>query len=269
MDDDDLMIIGAKKTVERNYDKNDLSTCVTNFNKFIIQDKLESSKENFVHMCYAGEVDKNFIRPSLWKIFLGLLPFGSSLSSWREKTKKLRVEYKNKLKGLNTLKKFSGDPLGNSKDAEWSSFFEENELRKIINLDVNRTYQDKELFQSMKIKEILVNILFLWSKENKEISYKQGMNEILAVLLYSFYPFYFPNKLSQGEENKESYLFFHDQDELQADLFYIFEAVMNKGIKDLFDTSTFKSTKDLVNYKKYELFNQQWTEDGDTTDIVG
>ena len=57
-----------------------------------------------------------------------------------------------------------------------------------IILDLNHTYyQDKDLFQNTVIKEILVNILFIWSKENRDTSYRQGMNEILAVILFALY----------------------------------------------------------------------------------
>jgi hypothetical protein len=152
----------------------------------------------------------------------------------------------------------------------WNSFFEENELRKIINLDVNRTYQDKDLFQNTAIKEIMVNILFLWSKENRDVSYKQGMNEILAVILFGFYPYYFKNTskidisqlLNDVEKNtKEIYLFLHDEEELASDLYYTFNAIMNKGIKDLFDNGTGDKRRDPVTYKKYELFTQQWTDE--------
>ncbi len=148
-------------------------------------------------------------------------------------------------------------------------------MKKIINLDVNRTYQDKDLFQTTAIKELLVNILFIWSKENKDVSYKQGMNELLAVILFGIYPFYFPIKNKISHENvlnyinsdkekytKEIYLFFHDQDEIASDLYFLFDAVMNKGIKDLFDSGNNKK-KDLQSYKKYDLFQPQWTEEED------
>jgi TBC1 domain family protein 5 len=140
-------------------------------------------------------------------------------------------------------------------------------LKKIINLDVNRTYQDKELFQTNIVKEILVNILFLWSKENIEVSYKQGMNEILGVILFGFYPFYFKggkvtdvNLFKDPVSNyKELYYYFHDEDDLAADLYHVFNAIMNRGIKDLFEYA--ETMRDSVNYKKYELFQQQWTEE--------
>jgi hypothetical protein len=147
-------------------------------------------------------------------------------------------------------------------------------LKKIINLDVSRTYQDKDLFQNTAIKELMVNILFIWSKENEDVSYKQGMNELLAVLLFGLYPFYFKNpyklkpdqlvtaiKTEKSKYNKEIYHFFHDEEDLSADLYALFEAVMNKGIKELFDNNT---KRDSLNNKKFELFQQQWTDEPDS-----
>jgi TBC1 domain family protein 5 len=144
-----------------------------------------------------------------------------------------------------------------------------------VNLDVNRTYQDKDLFQNTRIKEMMVNILFIWAKENRDISYKQGMNEILAVILFGLYPFYFKNSPKVSQENilnyiktdrekyaKEIYLYFHDEEDLASDLFFLFDAVMNKGIKDLYDNGQNKR-KDVTTYKKYDLFQQQWTDEDD------
>ena len=122
---------------------------------------------------------------------------------------------------------------------------------------------------------MMVNILFIWSKENRDISYKQCMNEILAVLLFGLYPFYFKNNPKISQDNvinylktdrakfsKEIYLFFHDEEDLAADLFSLFDAVMNKGIKDLYDNGVNKKTE-VASYKKYELFQQQWTDEDD------
>jgi hypothetical protein len=33
----------------------------------------------------------------------------------------------------------------------------------------------------------LVGILFLWAKENQDIQYKQGMNEILAIIVFAYF----------------------------------------------------------------------------------
>ena len=124
----------------------------------------------------------------------------------------------------------------------------------MINLDISRTYQDKELFQSTAIKEILKNVLFIWAKENKETAYRQGMNELLAVILFAIYPFYTSavkktnletliksvavNKKMTDETIINFYNYLFDQDEMQADLYFLFEAIMNRGMKDLFVYST-------------------------------
>ena len=34
---------------------------------------------------------------------------------------------------------------------------------------------------------MLIGILFLWAKENKETQYKQGMNEILSIMVFAFF----------------------------------------------------------------------------------
>jgi len=124
----------------------------------------------------------------------------------------------------------------------------------MINLDISRTYQDKELFQSTAIKEVLKNVLFIWAKENKETAYRQGMNELCAVILFAIYPFYHfnpkkgyydtllknvsDNKKLNDETTINLYNYLFDQDELQADLFFLFESVMNRGMRDLFVYST-------------------------------
>jgi len=113
------------------------------------------------------------------------------------------------------------------------------------------------------------------------------MNEILAVLLFALHPFYFKfdpkflnsqdglaslntnllnlnlNNIEKDNQKryKEIYNFLHDQDEISADLYFLFDAIMSKGVKDLFDTGNPNSKKkDAISYKKYELFQQQWTE---------
>jgi hypothetical protein len=51
---------------------------------------------------------------------------------------------------------------------------------------------------------------------------------------------------------KEIYLFFHDEDEIQSDLYYLFESLQKKGINDLYQRMDIK--KSDPNYNLYELF---------------
>jgi TBC1 domain family protein 5 len=127
---------------------------------------------------------------------------------------------------------------------------------------------------------MMFNILFIWSKENKDVSYRQGMNEILAVLLFANYPFYFSQNNMKHSSNEilnfyktdklkyanEIYHYFHNQDELQSDLFFLFDSIMSRGIKGLFDSGNLKKN-DIPSFKKQDLFHPQWT-DEDETDKV-
>lgn len=196
---------------------------------------------------------------------------------------------------------YSGDPLGGSQkpkkqtETSWDSFHQDNDLKKIILLDINRTYQDKALFHDNAIKESFVNVLYIWAKENSSLSYKQGMNEILAVIFLAFYPFYHSINLENHIEcvvapkketdskltvetqlkqlyhksliaqdlQKSIYLFFHNEQEIFADIYFVFDSVMNRGVKELYDTSKLaekknQSSKDFASYKQLELFQLQW-----------
>lgn len=80
------------------------------------------------------------------------------------------------------------DPLSrNPLSGAVSNHQENSELKNMIKLDVTRTYQEIKLFENQSIKNLLVNVLFIWSKNNPSISYIQGMNEVAASLVYVYY----------------------------------------------------------------------------------
>lgn len=43
-------------------------------------------------------------------------------------------------------------------------------------------------------------LLYLWSKDNKDLSYRQGMNEILAILVYAFHCEMIEDAIVEGQE---------------------------------------------------------------------
>jgi TBC1 domain family protein 5 len=42
-------------------------------------------------------------------------------------------------------------------------------------------------FQDPNILKLLTNVLFIWAKTNPDISYKQGINELLASIVYVYF----------------------------------------------------------------------------------
>ena len=251
--------------------------CVDEFVRDLIQG---SGVENFRKYSLNGELDKYHIRGMAWKIFMEVLPETETLDQWVETLDKLRKEYKAKAKTLLKTKKFKGDPLSgmavNTSDNEdWKTYYADNDIKKLINLDLDRTFQELAIFHQSKVKSNLADILFIWNKENLDVGYQQGMNDILAVTFLALYPCYFKNtkKLSKNEiinlsseqlsainNAQDIYDFFHDEDEFYSDLYFCYEKLMKRGLKELFQT--FKGDeKCIVNYKKYQLFTNELEQD--------
>ena len=264
-----MSLIETKK-----YNKKD---CVNEFVRDLIQG---NGVENFRKYSLNGELDKYHIRGMAWKIFMEVLPETETLEQWVETIDNLRKEYKKKAKTILKTQKFKGDPLSgmamtNSDNSTWKTYYADNDTKKLINLDLDRTFQELEIFHQAKIKSSLADILFMWNKENLDVGYQQGMNDILAVTFLGLYPCYFKNtkKLGKNEilkisseqisaiQNAEDiYDFFHDEDELYSDLYFCFSKLMKRGLKELFET--FKGTeKHIIDYKKYQLFSNQLEEE--------
>ena len=247
--------------------------CVNEFVHDLIQG---NGVENFRKYSLNGELDKYHIRGMAWKIFMEVLPETETLEQWVETIDKLRKEYKVKTKSLLKTQKFKGDPLSgmavsNTDSATWNTYYADNDTKKLINLDLDRTFQELALFHQSKIKSNLADILFIWNKENLDVGYQQGMNDILAVTFLGLYPCYFKNgkklgknailkisseQISAIQNAEDIYDFFHDEDELYSDLYFCFSKLMKRGLKELFETYK-GNEKAIVNYKKYELFTNQ------------
>ena len=257
--------------------KYDKKSCVDEFIRDLIQG---NGVDIFRKYSLNGELDKYHIRGMAWKIFMEVLPETETLDQWVDTLDKLRNQYKTKTKTILKTQKFKGDPLSGmamdtSGNKTWNTYYADNDTKKLINLDLDRTFQELAIFHQSKVKSNLCDILFIWSKENSDVGYQQGMNDILAVSFLALYPCYFKNtkKLTKDEIIKLSseqisaidnaqdiYDFFHDEDELYCDLYYCFTKLMKRGLKELFEAVK-GSNKNLVSYKKYQLFTNQWEEE--------
>ena len=264
--------------------KEDISIISNSFYRNIITNK--DSIENIISLSKNGDLPKE-LRPTAWKIFLGIFPNNSNIIEWVEIINKLRLKYNKKKKKYLSIKKYKGDPLdigGNTlnkkNEKNFNTLYEENELRRIINLDIIRTYQNINLFSQENIKRLLLNILFIWCKENDDISYRQGMNDLLAILLLCLYPYYYnleeKEKITKEEiinyinikDAKERfkysnkiYKYFHDESEIECDLFFTFDSLMKKGMQNLFNPKLIQ--KGDKEYKLYEIFTNMYKDEMD------
>ena len=119
------------------------------------------------------------------------------------------------------------DDDNSTNESKWSREFGDSEMREIIWKDTQRTYSDLDFFHEYN-KDVLARLLYIFGKLNSGIQYVQGMNELLAPLLYVFAE-------AEGQLTQEV------SEEVEADTFFAFNNLMSET-RDLFlkqmDSST-------------------------------
>ena len=98
------------------------------------------------------------------------------------------------------------------------------------------------------------------------------MNEIVAVIIYSIYPYYFLDSeleetitqdkikelITDKDKNKKDiYRYLFNKKTFERDVFLIFDLIMKNGLKDLYETSQGngkEENQNKMNYKYYDLF---------------
>ncbi|CAI4230361.1 unnamed protein product [Auanema sp. JU1783] len=141
-------------------------------------------------LCYDGLLRKSVLRSLVWRIMLNCLPVCKL--EWKTILHRSRAEY-DKLRKIHITdphdESFSQDPQENNPLTQtdqnpWQKYFEDHDLRDIISKDVMRTFPEISFFQQANIRESMSEILIVYAKQHPYISYKQGMHEILAPLLF-------------------------------------------------------------------------------------
>ena len=234
------------------YDKYNFEKCTFSFRRHILNyiNNIPEIKKNLLSFSLDGKTGLEYMRSFSWKIYLNTLSssVNTSLKTWLEETHNMRLEYQKKIKELLNVRKYRGDPLGGGTGEEWGDFFDKADIKHLIKIDVDRTFQDRDLFCENSIKEIENNILYIFAKGNQPTSYKQGMNDILAMLIYSLYPYYIKSYITNYNPElfekwakeplnniKDIYCFFHDENEFQSDLYYLMVNLMKLGVNKFYE----------------------------------
>ena len=197
-----------------------------------------------------------------------------------------------KIKKKSVKKKTFDHPLSNTNSSKWKTYFDDIDLFEEIDKDVRRTRthmnfffmpakstknfhnlkndeisdhaykkrNDSGYFQDPKNKtpfetnaDIMARILFIYGKKYPEVRYVQGMNEILAPILYCF------------SSDQNPYFYLH----VEEDTYNCFETFMNE-IKDIFirskdNTETgiqtrLKNLMMIIKFFDRDLFNHLMNE---------
>ncbi|XP_068260776.1 TBC1 domain family member 5 [Nyctibius grandis] len=136
-----------------------------------------------------GQLRSSRFRSVCWKLFLEVLPQDGS--QWIKITSDLRTSY-NKIKEIHiTNPRKAGqqdliinNPLSQDEGSLWNKFFQDKELRAMIEQDVTRTFPEMQYFQQENVRKILTDVLFCYARENEQLLYKQGMHELLAPIVF-------------------------------------------------------------------------------------
>ncbi|XP_039252649.2 TBC1 domain family member 5-like isoform X1 [Styela clava] len=154
-------------------------------------DELLTRLRNFA---FEGELRSCKFRSICWRIFLNCLP--SDIEKWKntiEISRQHYVDIKNKHVTIPSHEAEEKDldvenPLSQNDQSSWMKFFRNSDLKKTIERDVKRTYflrfPEMEYFHNEAVHELLVNVLFCYAQEHSDLSYRQGMHELLAPLVF-------------------------------------------------------------------------------------
>ncbi|VWU53113.1 GTPase-activating protein, putative, partial [Hepatocystis sp. ex Piliocolobus tephrosceles] len=277
--------------VERNRDRN-ISSNTDGYND-------SPTKKNSVIWLLANYIINNstdsikLFRRVYWPLLLGVYNYNTLDNLTREVQKKRNIykrdkeEYIIKQTNLN-IQKLDPQifhPLSSDDKNPWTLKQKNQELKEQIKQDILRTYSEKKIFQNEKIRDVLNNILFIWAKKNPNVSYKQGMNEIVAILFIIIYReqvnndfFNFETKEEQGNEQEQwlnneeaaekcninkyfykNYCILFDKEEIESDTYILFDHLMNIGMKYLFKSTEEKKAQGSKNLSCKTVLLQKCT----------
>lgn len=143
----------------------------------------------YQRLCFDGELRCPSLRPLFWRLFLGCISWKGK-TAWQEELKLARDKYY--LVKTSIVPKASDvsiDPLSAlvEKNAAWDLYYKTMELSNFIRGDLERLYVSgihHTYFEDKAHQEILLNVLLVWALQHPQISYRQGMHEIVGPILF-------------------------------------------------------------------------------------
>ena len=182
------------------------------------------------------------LRPLIWKSLIGFFPL-KDLSKWGKITIQKKSDYQK------IIEKYKYYP-NEIKDEKHLVIINQ------IDKDLPRTRFDVPFFEDKNVNneketnyDVLRRILFFYANEHGEVSYIQGMNEIIAIIFYIF-------SKDDNEFCKEY---------TESDSYYTFEILMEQikeifqmddlNYSELFLTLQIKEIKKILKKMEPDLFN--------------
>ncbi|KYN94382.1 GTPase-activating protein, putative [Plasmodium reichenowi] len=263
------ILFSSKEYGNNNNDDVDKTHIYENNNYILKNNDIKKSRLSFIanHIINNKENVKLY-RRIYWPLLLGIYKAENLEDLVKDIQKKRHLYLQDKeeyiIKPINlNIQKLDPQifhPLSSDDKNPWTLKQKNQELKEEIKQDILRTYSEKKIFQNEEIRDILNTILFIWAKKNPDISYKQGMNEILAIFFIVNYREHLHNNNNYYEYEKE--LFYKefsnifDKEFIEADTYIIFDHFMNMGLKYLFTSMEEKKNSTNKNTCKTVLLHK-------------
>mgnify|MGYP002627264312 CR=1 FL=1 len=206
-------------------DKENLDLSFSNFISHFKEPKKSLMKDiDLIKKCKLTNIERNLS----WLFFLNIIPIDEP-SSWkkiisleREHYSKLRHKYITlDIESFIELKR----ELDTEKYDNYKSIINvyDFDLLNLIKNDIQRTFQEDEIFKLDIVKKKLITILYIYAKENPDVGYQQGMNDICGVFLYVVYKDFYIKTGFEKDELSSIYSLIHsDNVYLEYDVYLIF-----------------------------------------------
>ena len=237
------------------FDKQNLETSFSIFSSHYKDPSKAFLKDiDLIKKCKLTNTERSLV----WLLFLDIIPFKSPLlwnqiiSLEREAYSKLRNKYiTENIEAFIELKRAKDSILyDNYKTIIKQDDFD---LLNLIKIDIQRTYQENEIFKLDIVKKKLVTVLYIFAKESKETGYQQGMGDICGVFLHVLYKEFYLKKGFEKDELTSLYSLIHSNNVyLEYDLYLIFDKFMKKGIANFFLYNTSRYKENFLGKKSIE-----------------
>jgi hypothetical protein len=194
---------------------------------------------------WTGSMSSMGMRGLCWRYFLGLIS-SQDKSAWVGELSKMITSYKDlKSKLMPSIDKVKADPLSalaenDSTNEEWNKYYKNIELITFIKGDLDRLFLsgvDDDFFQTKFHRDLLLANLFIWSSQHPEVSYRQGMHELVGIVLFvvDHEKQHFQSLIHSGQiPFKDPVFSLFNENNVEAFTFAIFNRIMLE-LKPLYD----------------------------------
>ena len=236
-------------------DKENLDLSFINFLSHFKSPKKALMKDiDLIKKCKLTNIERNLT----WLFFLNIISIENP-SSWNKTITLEREHYSQLRNKYITIDIESFIELKREKDTlkydNYKSIInsEEFDLLNLIKNDIQRTFQEDEIFKLDIVKKKLVTVLYIYAKENPDVGYQQGMNDICGVFLYVLYKDFYIKPGFEKDELTSIYASIHSNNVyLEYDVYLIFDKFMQKGIRQFFLYNTPVYKENILGSKTIE-----------------